>query len=67
MSRLNKMTKRDEIIGYAADANIICIGCKTDIYGEHDVDNEGNEIHPVFAGDEGEHMCGSCGCNLMED
>ena len=35
--------------------------------GEHDVDNEGNEIHPVFAGDEGEHMCGSCGCNLMED
>ena len=31
------------------------------------VDSEGNEIHPVFAGDEGasDERCGDCGDELM--
>ena len=68
--------KHWEIVGYTYDADAHCVTCAEERFGPqvHDdeqppEDSEGNEIHPMFAGDEysseGEH-CGDCGEEIVE-
>lgn len=62
------MVKDYEVIGYAADADIWCIKCLPYDDPDTDKDSEGNEIHPIFVGDEDSHLeyCNACGENLWE-
>jgi len=56
------------VIGYAADATIHCPDCLTRMgYKVDGQDEEGNSVHPLFAGDEGadQEYCGICREKLM--
>jgi hypothetical protein len=56
------------VIGYAADADIWCEACLLAAgYKTDGQDQEGNDVHPLFAGDENadEEHCGSCGGKLL--
>ena len=46
--------KTYEVIGYAYEADIHCLDCARARFPNPDqaTDNEGNEVHPVFLGDE---------------
>lgn len=57
-----------DVIGYAYDADVHCVDCATEKFGdaldaEDTEDSEGNPLHPIFASEEGpEHgsRCGDC-------
>lgn len=53
--------KAYDIIGYTADASVFCPVCIKKVYQSEEVDNEGNDIHPIFASDavDGE-VCSEC-------
>lgn len=63
-----------DVIGYAYEAEIHCADCTRARFPEANdefsdvLDREGNEVHPVFAGDEHETtvVCGDCGDELYE-
>ena len=68
--------KAFDVLGYAYDADLHCLACTRQRFGRRACDDaeppagsEGNEIHPVFAGDEhdpaGEY-CGDCGAEIVE-
>lgn len=67
--------KHWDVIGYAYEAAFHCEDCTRDRFPEADdefsnvTDSEGNDIHPVFAGDEhdpqGEY-CDTCGAEISE-
>jgi len=57
-----------EIVAYAYDAAVHCVGCAEERFGAEALatdtaeDREGNPVHPIFAGDEEEHgPCDTCG------
>jgi hypothetical protein len=59
--------KAYDIVGYAYEADVHCVDCAVARFGSQQhwrdaVDNEGNPIHPIFAGDENasEEVCGDC-------
>jgi len=65
-----------DVLGYAYDADLHCPNCGYARFGarlDDDTnppqDNEGNNVHPLFAGDEydpaGEY-CGDCGAEIVE-
>lgn len=64
-----------DIIGYAYEADTHCVSCaeerfgdleKADDEGREVLDDEGNEVRPIFASDmEDEEYCGDCG-ELLE-
>lgn len=69
------MAKSYEVIGYTADAACWCPACAEKAYPgctEDDAtveDGEGNEVHPIFAGDEGSESgeyCNDCGECIRE-
>lgn len=54
-----------EVVAYTYEADYHCIECTHRNFEGHEwVDREGNDIHPVFASDEGwwaeSHECGTC-------
>lgn len=59
------------IIGYTYEADVHCVACTVERFGEEPgrgwvredaVDNEGNAVHPVFSWDvEQDEWCGTCG------
>lgn len=68
--------KAFEIIGWAYDADLHCDGCARERFGAKldddenaPEDSEGNEVHPMFAGDEHDpagEFCGDCGGPIWE-
>ena len=68
--------KAYDIIGWAYDGDYHCEGCAWRRFGRKLLDDtnppedsEGNEVHPMFAGDEfGEdgECCGDCGAEIVE-
>lgn len=56
--------KTYEVIGYAYEADIHCPDCARKRFPNPNkaTDNEGNEVHPVFLGDEFDTppCCGDC-------
>lgn len=66
--------KATDVVGYTADADMHCVDCAHRIYGddkggsEPKQDGEGNQVHPIFASDEGwdDEHCGTCGKPLSE-
>lgn len=64
-----------DVIGYAYDADLHCESCTRKRFPDADdefsdvQDSEGNDIHPVFAGEEhdpaGEY-CGDCFAEIWE-
>lgn len=69
--------KSFDIIGWAYDAALHCDGCTRARFGSRAVDDdrnpptdsEGNEIHPLFAGDEHDpagESCDDCGGEIVE-
>lgn len=64
------MAHATDVIGFKADADVYCSECTLGRYGARKLDNEGNEIHPIFrsesAADAPQH-CGHCGTFLEND
>ena len=68
------MAKAYDVIGYSYDAGLHCEGCAQDRFPNIDddedppEDSEGNEVHPIFEGDEQEESiyCGTCGDCIRE-
>lgn len=58
--------KYHEVVGYTADADVWCPDCLP--YDTDGRDSEGNDVHPIFAGDEkaDEEYCNACRCKLIE-
>jgi hypothetical protein len=61
--------KHYEVIGYAYEADLHCLDCAANRWGEAvykldftAIDGEGNPVHPVFLGDEYDTppVCGDC-------
>jgi predicted dehydrogenase len=61
--------KSYEVIGYTYEADCHCLDCTRKRFGGEPeavdytaTDNEGNDIHPIFLGDEFETapVCGDC-------
>jgi len=52
--------KSYDIVGYAYNADTYCVNCAEDI---DELDSEGNEKHPMFAGDESDHEQYCCICH----
>ena len=53
------------VVGYTYEADVHCIECTCKRFGidpESQIDNEGNPVHPIFAGDEFDidTNCGDC-------
>ncbi len=70
---MNELNAAD-VIGYAYDADIHCLQCAEQRFGdklndENTKDSEGNSIHPVFGGDENanDEHCGDCGEKLISE
>lgn len=69
--------RHHEIVGYTYEAAFHCVDCTTDRFGAcpcevrdvHGEDSEGNDVHPVFAGEEAweSETCDDCGELLGED
>ena len=68
--------KHWDLVGYVYDVDVHCVTCAEARFGSrvHDddrppEDSDGNEIHPMFAGNEypleGEY-CGDCGAEIVE-
>ena len=63
-----------EILGYTADADTHCVDCTERLYGPENerlrLDQEGNEVRPIFSTDRGEWdmppCCGECREPLWE-
>jgi hypothetical protein len=61
-------------VGFTANADVWCPACAETIYpgltvdGQSATDDEGNEIYPIFVGDEGwaDDRCARCG-ELLEN
>ena len=58
------------IVGYAYEADLHCLACTAQRFGLdlqalqadfETTDGEGNPVHPVFAGDVTDDVCGDCG------
>jgi hypothetical protein len=59
-----------DIVGYTADCDVWCVYCFTEAgYKDPGIDGEGNECHPIFAGEENveEEVCCICHQPLIED
>jgi len=67
--------KSFDIIAYSADADIYCPDCAETLYPSCEIDDpdnraedgEGNEVHPIFAGDmefESGIACCECGVEI---
>lgn len=61
-----------DIIGYSYEADHHCVECAQVRFGspvpDDAEDEEGNPVHPIFAGDEFEEppVCGDCGEALFD-
>lgn len=60
--------KAFEIVGHSYDAGVYCLDCS--VYDEQltcdPEDDEGNPVHPIFAGDEdADSTCDECCVNLL--
>lgn len=59
------LTPATTVIAFTYEADIHCVGCAHARFpdGPHRAtDAEGNDVHPVFASDEGaDEVCGTCG------
>lgn len=71
-SKLNELNSMD-VVGYAYDAAMHCPSCTRKRFPEADdefsnvQDSEGNDIHPVFVGEDAEgQSCDDCGESLMD-
>lgn len=62
------MSHATDVIGYAADADVWCVDCAEKRYGRlmGRTDDEGNDVHPIFASDDadGPQVCAGCGEEL---
>jgi hypothetical protein len=60
--------KSYQIVGHSYNASIYCLDCSAydeDLADEPE-DDEGNPVHPIFAGDEDADVYGeACWCNLL--
>lgn len=69
--------KHFDIIGYTYEADCYCDSCAAERFGRcacdqndvHGIDCAGNEVNPIFAGDEhkGTIRCGACGEVIYEE
>jgi hypothetical protein len=65
-----------DIVGFTYDADVHCVECTAARFGakledanDPPVDSEGNELHPIFASDEGSpegEVCADCGAEITE-
>jgi hypothetical protein len=60
-----------DIVAFAYDAAIHCVDCASEHFDcdpADAVDSEGNEVHPVFASDEGwaDDTCDDCGLRIED-